>query len=763
MTKNQECQVRESTVTASGVTALIVLCILGFITASTRIMGGLSPINVAIVACTSFFGGTAAFAVSLIAYFINGTAVEALPNICAMTGILGIKFLIHEVWQKKTGAVSSAVIATAAMLISGVGTLLFTDVSAMLLLLRLSQAAICGSTAFFIITAAGTIKRENVIPVTGASAASMGVLFVLTLATLTSLDFSSINIGRVVGILVMLPAIKKYRHFGGAVCGVLTSCGVILCSPQLGKSTMLLACAGLIAGVFSEFGIGTIIVTFIAANSVGLLAIGVTNDTVPMLYDIAVATIIFALVPSRVWTRVLQSVGTAGYAGEEIARNAEEKLNFAANTIKEVRESINKVSTVMERKNLEQDLASKVCEGICGKCKNNLLCWESNFDETNTGFYKLESYINLLGKVEQDNFPSELSHCVKKDLLENEFNTMYNEVNYQNKLGQRLKEMRSMLSDQFTAMEEMLSSLGGQLSGYATADLTMSKKIADCFSRNGIRDAKVCVYENRFGSLTVEAFIPKNIKPNDAELSCEISEIAEKEMELPKYSTVNGVTRIELWEKPKYAIDMGASQIPGTSTEITGDSYETFLDNQSEAYIVLSDGMGSGKRAQLDSLLTSSLISRLIRAGIGYSSAIRLMNSSMKVKAWEESFATVDISVINLCEGTLDVVKAGASATYLIRGEELRRIEAVSLPIGILQEVTPAKISVKLKPYDLVITASDGVVDEHLETIRQTVVENKNLSAKELSDLIIKNTRHIESAFPADDITVIVSKINRNK
>ena len=762
MLKNQGSQVKESSISIGGITYLLVLGFLGYITGSTTITGGLSPINVSIVACANFMGGIATFAASLIAYFFNGTAAEASPQICSMIVILGVRFIISEVWQKKVTAQQSTLISTFTMMFFGVGLLLMSNFTLTMLFFRFAQAILCGCTAYFIRVSVSSIKKNKVIPIAGVEGAALGVIYVLLLATLSSLEFSNFNIGRAFGVLVMLLAIKKYRYLGGAVCGVLTSCGVILCSPQLGKSTMLLACAGLIAGLFAELGSLGIIVTFIAANTVGLITIGVTQDTFPMLVDIAIATSVFVILPSSLWLQALQSVGRTKLAGEAIAQNASERLNFASKTINDVKESINKVSVVMERKNVEKDLSTRVCESVCGKCKNNLICWEQNYDQFNNGFNKIEKMIRLKGKVSYSEFPVELSACVKKNLLEQGFNEMYNEINYQYKSNQKLKEMRTMLSDQFSAMEEMLSSLSLQLSCYGNSDQILSKKVTSYFFKHGITNSKVCVFNNNFGSLTVEVFVPRTIKFNDIELCIDISDIVEKEMEVPKYSTVNGLTRIELWEKPQYSVDSGASQIAGSTSEITGDSYELFLDNQAEAFIVLSDGMGSGKRAQLDSLLTSSLISRLIRAGIGYSSAIRLMNSSMKVKSWEESFATVDIAIINLYEGTLDVVKAGASATYLVRGTQLKQIEGVSMPIGILQEVKPAKMHLKLKSNDIVITASDGLLEESLEEIKQIAIENIDLPANEISKKMIECAKQSTGNFRGDDITIIVSKVIKN-
>ncbi len=758
-TYNQKVKIAER----GGVTYLLLFAVLGYITANTTITGGLSPLNVAIVACTGFSGGIACFATSLISYIFNNTMLSALPQICSMAAIIGIKFIFGDIWNKKAGAVISSLTSGALMVFFSVTIMNLGEFTYQQLFLRVSQSILCGCTVYFICTAVSTIKKEHVIPVSGAAGASLGVIYVVVLATLTSMDVASINFGRIVGILIMLLAVKKYKHLGGAVCGVLTSCGVILCSPVLGRSTMLLACAGLIAGLFADFGVFAMIISFLASNTVGLIAIGVTADTYPMLIDTAFATVIFILIPQSVWSRLLVSLGLTNSTIELVAQNAAQRLTFASRTLTDVKNSIMKVSEVMEKKAKEQDIASRVCENVCGKCKNNLICWESNFDDTSASFYKIERSLNILGRISLKDFPSELNHCTKNILLENEFNTLYHEINYQNKLMQKYKEMRGMLSDQFFAMEEMLDSLSEQLSSYSRSDNVLTKKVNIYLEKNDILNAKCCVYYNNYDNINIEIYLPVSVKVDTKEFCEGISDIVERELDFPRISTVDNITRIELWEKPQFEVETGASQLAGKRAEITGDSYEVFTDNEAQSYVVLSDGMGSGKRAQLDSLLTSSLISRLIRAGIGCSSAIRLINASMRVKAWEESFATVDISIINLYTGELKLIKAGASASYLLRGEQLKKIELSSLPIGIIQEVKPAQQTIPLKSGDIIITASDGVVDEALESIRQIALNNSSLDANELAAKMARSAKQYAEAEHCDDITIVLSKINKLK
>ena len=52
----------------------------------------------------------------------------------------------------------------------------------------------------------------------------------------------------------------------------------------------------------------------------------------------------------------------------------------------------------MEKKNIEKDLATRVCESVCAKCKNNLICWEKNYNEISNAFNIVEKNLKETGK-----------------------------------------------------------------------------------------------------------------------------------------------------------------------------------------------------------------------------------------------------------------------------------------------------------------------------------------------------------------------------
>ena len=72
----------------------------------------------------------------------------------------------------------------------------------------------------------------------------------------------------------------------------------------------------------------------------------------------------------------------------------------------------------------------------------------------------------------------------------------------------------------------------------------------------------------------------------------------------------------------------------------------------------------------------------LLKAGIGFESTLRMINSAMLAKGGEESLATLDIACIDLFTGETQLRKAGAAGTVLRRRTKAEYLEAKSVPVA---------------------------------------------------------------------------------
>lgn len=221
-------------------------------------------------------------------------------------------------------------------------------------------------------------------------------------------------------------------------------------------------------------------------------------------------------------------------------------------------------------------------------------------------------------------------------------------------------------------------------------------------------------------------------------------------------------------EQPDYYCLTGVARMVKEEQQVSGDSFSFFYENEGELAMILSDGMGSGEAAEQESEAVLLLLERMLSAGFKEETAIRLINSVLALRAEQNSFATLDISRINLYGGTCEFVKIGGAATYLKRGKWLECVEAKTLPIGMLQKVDYDFLVKKLYDGDYIIMMSDGVLDvvpekERAEFLQQIIGDEPGQNPQVIAGRILNASLLLQNFEPKDDMTVLVGGVFKQK
>ncbi len=164
------------------------------------------------------------------------------------------------------------------------------------------------------------------------------------------------------------------------------------------------------------------------------------------------------------------------------------------------------------------------------------------------------------------------------------------------------------------------------------------------------------------------------------------------------------------------------------------------------------------------------------------------MNSALAVKSGEESLATVDTARIDLYTGRMELYKAGAAPTVVVRDgdvlgkpgsqaqarEMLRRLSGVvragrpleidssSLPAGILSGVSFQRSDVALGLGDMVLLLSDGATTQGSGWIARMAEEEQPKDLNEFCKKIATTARLRRSDGREDDITVLCCRLVNN-
>ena len=216
-------------------------------------------------------------------------------------------------------------------------------------------------------------------------------------------------------------------------------------------------------------------------------------------------------------------------------------------------------------------------------------------------------------------------------------------------------------------------------------------------------------------------------------------------------------------EEGKYRVLFGSARIPRGGEEISGDSYTFKSCLPGQTIMSLSDGMGSGRVANADSEKVIELTEQLLETGFSPRAALKLVNTVLLLTGHQERPATMDLCLVDLYSGVAEVMKLGASASFVVRPESVEILEADYVPAGILNPVEPILLSKKLWDKDKIIMVSDGVLDampgeNKEEAFRDFLAGLPDAGPQETAEMILTFALSLDGE-PRDDMTVLVGGI----
>ncbi len=236
-----------------------------------------------------------------------------------------------------------------------------------------------------------------------------------------------------------------------------------------------------------------------------------------------------------------------------------------------------------------------------------------------------------------------------------------------------------------------------------------------------------------------------------------------------RYAVVNrncasGNCGFQISPSPAYQVEIGKAAVARAG--VSGDSQVSFEISFSKVAIVLSDGMGIGPKAQTESSMTLRLLERMIKAGYDLRTAVSLINRLLVLRNHEEMFVTIDLVVVDLFTGQLEFVKVGAAPSFIKRGREVEIIHNHTLPVGVLDQVEVEADRRTLKEGELLIMATDGVLEARRRVARKEEWMcwhlrrlQEDADPASLAERILQDSIDMADGRVDDDMMVVVARL----
>lgn len=324
-------------------------------------------------------------------------------------------------------------------------------------------------------------------------------------------------------------------------------------------------------------------------------------------------------------------------------------------------------------------------------------------------------------------------------------------------------ELRMVAADQFFSISDMLGDLAFEFDDAEIFDFKSAGKIRRMLGEYDIYPENISVIIDKFDRMRIEILASSKTNGLDSpKIKNEIEKICGRDFEKSRTNYSGSNVMLTIIEKPNFKMSFGFAQYCAEG-KLCGDTVKTINDTRGHMIFIISDGMGKGGRAALDGAMGAGLLSKLLSAGFGFDSSLKVVNSALLVKSSEESLATLDCACVDLFTGKCEFFKAGAPRSYVVKKHSISKCELSSMPAGILRGIEFAKRTTVLNIGDEIIMMSDGITDigEELldDFLKYDDSDGPSDRAQEILDFAVSHS----DARHRDDMSVIVAKLIPNK
>ena len=598
-------------------------------------------------------------------------------------------------------------------------------------------------------------------------------LLIVGIGTLSINDISFRNIAAIL-FIIALAFISDTNMGAGA--GI--TMGIILgfATGNLMESIAIYGACGLVAGIFRESGKLFTALSFNIIFVIVTLYSGVFNSI--SFIEALVGTGIFLLIPKKIYNKISLEINKdkkVGHFSEvrfaEIKDELTERLKDFTEVLSIMGKSLNNLvgNDKLAIKNKGNALVENLSDRTCSDCDMRYMCWKRELHQTYNAFSDLiRNYENNSGA-----FPHELEKkCIKKYALVKNLEDIMNIYMVNETLKSRLGEGRKILSNHINNMSVTISEIVDEFGNELHLCTDVEKSIKKSLLKYGINFGSLICYNDKNGRIKIKMQMEncmgsqtciKTVLPI-------ISETIGKNMSIGSegcnINSKNNMCEIVIEEAPKYHINSHVAVATKEGEKFTGDSYSYGRTKDGNYITVISDGMGSGPEAGLESKVSVEIIEKFMEVGFDEKIAIDAVNAIMSIKFSEdEKFSTLDMNKIDLYTGNAKFMKVGAIESFIKRGNKVEVINSNTLPFGVLEEPDVDTVEKQVGNGDVIVSISDGILDVKNDGSFDTtwliefLKSTKYRQPKDLSIAILEKAKELSGGKAKDDMTVVVSKV----
>lgn len=607
----------------------------------------------------------------------------------------------------------------------------------------------------------------------------LGIVMGLSKVYLFSLSISSI----ICRLGIMLAALL-WGSGGGTMVGVM--CGIIpaISTSIFAQSLGMYAISGLLAGLFKNLGRLGVITGFMLGNLALSVFVADISSIIVSIWETAIACLIFFVLPAS----LKESIATQSLGPISSLKDNEMKMlkSHLQDSVRSSMENLALVfaelsSTFTETENPKSKnketaylnyLYEEISNHFCYHCSRYESCWGQEFYSTSQEILDIFAAAEQKGGIAwEENPPDFIRRCLYGKEMVNAVNYLFDNLRTNEYWAERLDKSRQLVSKQLIGVSKVIKNLAEGIDDKTVIDLGLRKKLLKECARLKLDVTDLTPIKTGGGQMYLKVVAPAGQEGNDQEqdLAMTISALLGDRMEVYEKKCPGfmgkGQCEFTLTRSFNYKVLTGAAQ--AGKEKICGDSFTIATLKEGQELIALSDGMGVGQKAYNESQAAVRLLENLLSCGYDKDIALETINSVLLLRSTTETFATLDMVMIDLYTAEVDFIKIGSAPSFIKRGKRVGVVTSNSLPIGILDSVDVSSEKRSLCPRDILVMVSDGVLgmgrgETDGAWLRDFLTDMEEEDPQTAAEMIINRALSLNRGQPADDMTAIVIYVDLN-
>lgn len=756
-----------------------VFCLLAaFLLGRAEVLGSLYPFGVAFAGASVLkYCHLAGVLLPLVAAGqIAALRLAAWPYVAAV-GLTCLLLYLQPRDEKRDWVRLPAFCAATLIVFRALALLLQSTLSPYALVTICFEACFAAGLSLILQVALGILQEISDIKT--LSADELVCLFVLFLGTLCgvgSFAIFDLQLRDIISrFLVMLAAFWGGAGAGagvGALMGIMPSLDQAISPAMIG----LYAFAGLLAGAFKSFAKPGVSLGFLLGNvMLGLYVLSI-NELQHQLLASLPAVAVLLILPDK-WLKKGERIFTGMNLKSVEEENNRRRLRFSARRLQSAAQIFRELAISCQngaandadqQKSIEMVL-NHLCGQVCNRCSIKNLCWSVDVEETYRGVMGLFAVAETKGFAEvkdmPENFAKRCPHLRELVATINCLYELYCQSNYwqQQKSGSRL-----FLSGQLAGSAEVMEKLAAEMQDAGGNLNYVEKALARRFAKHGLAVNNVQI--THLGDKNLDFWA--NLEECPGEVACrdmaarEVSRVLQKKFRTQEVSCGGGCGAgccFHMLKEGANTLLTGKAQLSKDGNPICGDSGDSVTLGEGRQLLMISDGMGAGLPEALKSGTAVNMLTHLLEVGFNRHTAVDTVNTVLMLSGGEEAFVTLDMCIIDRYDNTAEFIKTGAAPSFIRHDGRVQMVKNASLPVGMLQTVDKSVYTTHLAPGDMVIMASDGLLDvdseQDVEWLISLIEENKTNDPQEMAEFLLERAVGICGGRVRDDITVLTAAI----